>query len=920
MEEGKKQLKIEKYFTKGIEDVYKDISWNKSDVEIADGDGKTLFVQKNCEFPKYFSPLARKVIASKYFYGDQNSIERENSFRQLGGRVSETIADWGLKDGYFDKNGRDIFEQELGKLIFDQRAAFNSPVWFNVGTNRYPSKKTKDDREEYAFINGKIRRIPINKLQEYPQTSACFIQSVGDTMREILMLSVYEGMLFSYGSGTGTDLSTLRSSREKLSGGGKPSGPLAYELFYDDIARIVKSGGKTRRAAKMNSLKDNHPDIKEFIEAKSIQEKVIKNLIDIGYNPDFATENAQYQNANFSIRISDEFMKAVENNKDWQTIPVHNKELAKQMPKYKARELLRLIAKGTWECGDPGMQFDTTINKWHTCPNSARINASNPCSEYMFIDNSSCNLASHNLRGFVDENGQFNTSDFEKAIELFTIAQDILIDNSSFPRKEIAENSHRFRPLGQGHANLGGMLMSMGIPYDSDEGRAIAASITALQTAKVYKTSTKMAEKIGAFEEYEKNKKPMMKVLEKHRDELDKIDRNKLNGLENILDRAYSVMDNAIERGKKFGYRNAQATVLAPTGTIGFMMDCDTTGIEPDGALVKYKLLAGGGILKIINNSVPFALEKLGYDEKQKKSILKYIDENETIEGSELKPEHLSVFDCAFKPKKGKRTISPMGHVKMMAAVQPFLSGAISKTVNMPEEATVEEIEKTYVDAWKMGLKAIAIYRYGSKPRQPLSTSKKEKTLEQKLTPVRKKLPETRQSLTHKFDIAGHEGYFTVGLYDDGQPGEIFINMSKEGSTLGGLMDNWATTISLALQYGVPLKKLVEKYRGQKFEPRGLTGNKKDGIHTADSIPDYIGQWFKKRFLDGTEKEKEKSEIEPLKKIENNIKNKNEEKDLFEGMKPDGDFCINCGAQMFKLGHCEQRCKCGFVDYKGCGK
>jgi len=521
-------LVIDRYFTHEGLDVYEGIPWNKSDVEITDEGRKPLFTQKDCEFPRYFSELARKVIASKYFYGDQENIERESSLRQLVGRVSETIANWGLKDRYFNENSKEIFNQEISKLAFDQRASFNSPVWFNVGTDRYPSRKTKDDKDEYSFIGDRIKKIPKGKIHLYPQTSACFIQSVADTMKDILMLSVYEGILFSHGSGSGTDLSTLRSSRESLSGGGKPSGPLAYFAFYDQIARIVKSGGKTRRAAKMNSLKVSHPDIKEFIEAKMIQEKLIRDMINAGYDSDFAVDNALYQNANLSIRASDEFMNAVEKDEDWQTVPVHNMELVDQMPKYKANNLMDLIAKGTWECGDPGMQFDTTINMWHTCPNSGRINASNPCSEYMFIDNSSCNLASLNLRGFVDENGKFNTSDFKKAVEYVAIAQDLLYDNSSFPRKEIAENSHKFRPLGQGYGNLGGLLMSWGIPYDSDEGRAIASTITALQTANVYKASTKMAKGLGAFEEFDKNKDAMLNVIKMHLDYTKKIDKKLL--------------------------------------------------------------------------------------------------------------------------------------------------------------------------------------------------------------------------------------------------------------------------------------------------------------------------------------------------------------------------------------------------------
>ena len=950
MEEESK-LKIEEYFTRGIKDVYKSIPWDKSDVEITDEDRKVLFTQKDCEFPKYFSALARKVVASKYFYGDQDKIERESSFRQLVGRISETIADWGLKDNYFDGNGRDVFEQELAKLMFDQRAAFNSPVQFNVGTERYPSRKTEDDRDEYAFIDGKIQKILIEQLHKYPQTSACFIQSVKDNMKSILMLSVYEGMLFTHGSGTGTDLSPLRSSREKISGGGKPSGPIQYDCFYDQIARIVKSGGKTRRAAKMNSLKDYHPDIKEFIQVKSIQQKKIQNLINIGYDPDFATDDAMFQNVNLSVRASDEFMRAVENDEEWRTIAIHSHELdnAKNpdgswtIPRYKARELMDLIAEGTRVCGDPGMQFDTTINKWHTCPNSGRINASNPCSEYNFIDDSSCNLASLNLRGFVDENGRFNHSDFEKATEYIAIGQDLLYDNSGFPRREIAENSHKFRPLGQGFGNLGGLLMSWGIPYDSDEGRAVASTIAALQTASVYKASVEMAKKLGPFEEFEKNKESMLNVIKMHRDYARKINKNLLPkglGLEEALESTLNNYDYDVTEGGEDGFRNAQATVLAPTGTIGFMMDFDTTGIEPDTALVKYKLLAGGGRLKIVNQAVPFALKKLGYDETKIKSILDYIDKNETIEGSELKEEHLPVFDCAFKPKNGKRRISPMGHIKMMAAVQPFLSGAISKTVNMDEGTSVEEIKQTYIDAWKMGLKAVAIYRYGSKPRQPLSVSKdgRGSGLEKKILsaqPIRKKLPNTRPSITHKFNVAGHEGYLTVGLYKDGSPGELFITMSKEGSTVGGLMDTIGTLTSFALQWGVPLKTLANKMRNNRFEPYGivLEGDDDKDIKTVVSLTDYIYTWMAKQFncedssnpmaYDAPTEKKDKKANNKTSSLVKDTPTENEEEDLFAGKKPDGGFCMQCGRQMYKIGHCEERCankECRHIDYNGCGK
>ncbi len=939
---------ITRYFSEEGKDIYKEIPWDKSDIQLTDDDNKPTFKQKDCEFPAWFSSLARKVVASRYFYGYQKSIERESSYRQLGGRVCETIADWGLKDNYFNKKEALVFEQELAKLVFNQMGAFNSPVWFNVGLHRYKSRKLKDEKlswiiakedmtipyeTPYGNVEMKVKKgtaVPVSSIKDKSscQTSACFIQSVGDTMEDILMLAVYEGLLFRHGSGTGTDLSTLRSARETLSGGGKPSGPLAYLCFYDQIARIVKSGGRNRRAAKMDSLKDKHPDIKEFIEAKTTQEKLLKNLIRLGYNPNFAKENVLYQNANLSVRLSDEFMNAVEEDKDWKTIPVHSMDLADDMPTYKARQLFQLIAEGTYICGDPGIQYDTTINLWHTCPNSGPINASNPCSEFMFIDNSSCNLASLNLRGFVDENGKFKVSDFKQATRIFAIAQDLLYDNSSYPRKEIAENSYRFRPLGQGYANLGGLLMSMGIPYDSDEGRAIASTISALQTANVYKTSIEMAKKLGPFEAFEENKEPMLKVIKMHRDHVKKIDGSKLPknlGLEEALDSALEDFEYDFREGEKYGFRNAQATVLAPTGTIGFMMDCDTTGMEPDIALIKYKLLAEGGTLKIVNNSVPFSLKKLGYSNEQIESIKKYLDENETIEGSELKEEHLPVFDCAFKPKKGKRFIGPRGHLKMMAAIQPFISGAISKTINLDEKVTAKEIENIYKEAWKMGLKAVAIYREGTKNLQPLSVSKKSGGLEQILTPIRRKLSTTRNSITHKFNVAGHEGYLTVGLYENGDPGELFITMSKEGSTIGGLMDTIGTLTSFALQYGIPLGDLANKLRNNRFEPYGVVYEGHEDIKTVLSLTDYIYTWMAKKF--GCEIEPnpkaydfEKAQKRPQ-KAEEQDKNSNKKSLVFAG--EPGGFCIKCGSQMFRFGHCEERCsnpKCDHISYNGCGQ
>jgi len=938
--ETESKLTIEKYFQKE-KNPYEETRWTKSDVQITDDDGKPLFLQKAVEAPEFYSILARKIVASKYFYGDKDSIERESSVRQLVRRVCETIAEWGLKQGYFNKKNKENFHYELAKLCIDQRVAFNSPVWFNVGTHKYKSRKTEDNREEYIVNNrdrmipvredgrivgerlakkGEIIRIPEGEYHLYPQTSACFIQSVDDTMESIMELAKKEALLFRYGSGTGSDLSTLRSSREKLSGGGKPSGPLAYLVFYDKVAGIVKSGGKTRRAAKMDSLKDTHPDIYEFITAKSREEEKVNMLMDKGINWKEARDTVSFQNANVSVRISDEFMRAVGNDEDWQTIPVHNKELADKMPKYKAKELFRKIAEGTWNCGDPGVQYDDTINKWHTCKNSEPINASNPCSEYMFVNNSSCNLASLNLMSFINPNGSFNTENFKRAIRTLTIAQDLLYDNSSFPTKEIAENSHKFRPLGMGYSNLGALLMFWGLPYDSEEGRVTASAITSLLTSTVYKASIEMAKEIGPFEEFEKNKEPMLNVIKMHRDMSKSIDKTKLLkgvGLEKVVEGAE--WDYDVEEGEKYGFRNAQATVLAPTGTISFMMDCSTTGIEPDIALVKYKLLTEGSTLKIVNYTVEPALRRLGYPNEKIKSILNHIEKNDTIEGSELKDEHLPIFDCSLKPKKGKRRINPMGHIKMMAAVQPFISGAISKTINLDKETTVEEIEELYKEAWKLGLKAVAIYRDRSKRYQPLSTEKR--NLERKLgQPIRRKLPTTSKSIRHKFDVQGHEGYLHVGLYEDDTPGELFITMSKEGSTVGGTMDCFATAVSMGLQYGVSLKDMVKKFKNQRFEPYGLVREGHSEIHTATSIIDYIFNFLGKTFLD-EEKEENTGKSKGLEDNLRNSKNIPATNNIKLEGEP-GGFCIKCGTQMIKFGHCEQRCpnpECGYVDYAGCG-
>jgi ribonucleoside-diphosphate reductase alpha chain len=914
------KLKIERYFTK--EGNNYPINYIKSDVQITDETGKPLFIQKDVEFPDYFSELSKRIVASRYFYGEHGTSEREDSLDQLVGRVTDTYSKWAVAQGYMDKDQAKVFAEELANLNLTQRMSFNSPVWFNVGTDRYESRKSNEPKIVYSLIDGEAHLVPAGKDHLYPQTSACFIQSVEDTMEGIMQLAVNEAMLFKYGSGTGTDLSTLRSSREKLSGGGKPSGPLAYLVHFDKLAGIVKSGGKTRRAAKMDSLRVDHPDIKEFIEAKKNEEKKIEILMCNGISSKEAAESVHFQNTNMSIRITDEFMSAVENDAEFQTIPVHNKELGEQMPKYKTRDLLHLIAEGTWICGDPGVQYHDTINKWHTCKSSGPIKASNPCSEYMFLDDSSCNLASLNLRGFIDENGNFDIEEFKNAVRTTAIAMELNYDNSSFPTKKIAENSHEFRPLGLGFSNLGSLIMSLGLPYDSDEARNIAAAITSLMTATVYETSAEMAKNLGPFKRFAENKQSMIEVIKMHKDYSERLvksirDSKKINfNLEEIAEEADKTWKKDINQGNRYGFRNAQATVLAPTGTISYMMDCDTLGIEPETGLIQTKLLAEGGILKRVNGTVPFALKKLGYNEEEIEKIKAYIDENQTAEGCDiLKPEHVAVFDCAMKPKNAKRAIHYIGHIKMMAAVQPFLSGAISKTVNMPNEAGVEEIEQVYTEAWKSGLKAVAIYRDGSKSRQPLSFSKREK-LEEKIN-GRRKLPNTRRSVTHKFSVVGHEGYLHVGLYDDGTPGELFINMSKEGSTIGGLMDCFATSISMNMQYGAPLESLINKFKNQRFEPAGYV-NEGDELMVGtevSSLVDYIFRWLEKTFIEKNE--------------EKGVKKKCEEKTLDDSgvtkIKPTetseelGGFCPICGSMMIKKGNCKEVClKCNFVDPKGC--
>ena len=840
--EGTRGLTFERRWTRPGVHPYDEIAWEYRTAGISSETGKTVFEQKDVEVPVSWSQLATNVVVSKYFRGHVGTPEREHSVRQLIDRVVNTIAAWAETNRYFATD-EDLaaFQAELTHLLVHQKMAFNSPVWFNVG------------------------------IEERPQCSACFINSVQDNMSSIMDLAKTEAMLFKYGSGAGVNLSPIRSSKARMSGGGIASGPVSFMRGYDAFAGVIKSGGKTRRAAKMVILDVDHPDVIEFIDSKAHEEKKAWALIEQGYDPSFTGEaygSVFFQNANHSVRVTDEFMRAVERDAEWQTHEVSDGQPAGT---YKARDIFRKMADAAHLCGDPGIQYDTTINDWHTSAASDRIYASNPCSEYMFLNDTACNLASLNLMKFVQADGEFDVDAFRFAAKVTITAQEILVDHASYPTPRIEENSHRFRPLGLGYANLGALLMNRGLAYDSDEGRAYAGAITALMHGEAYRQSSVIArDHGGSFVDYDINREPFLRVIGKHRDAAYALPETGVP--QPMLENARHLYDEVLELGTKHGFRNAQVTVLAPTGTIAFMMDCDTTGIEPDIALIKYKKLVGEGYLKIVNQTVPAALRKLGYTPAQVEEILAYVNERETIEGAPgLKPEHLSVFDCAFKPVNGERSIHYMGHIRMMGAVQPFLSGAISKTVNMPENATPLEIETVYLEGWKQGLKAIAIYRDGSKRSQPLSTGKKKdegsaedretiESLRKQLAsaqveatrPHRRRLPSERTAVTHKFEIAGHEGYITVGLYPDGQPGEIFLKMAKEGSTISGLMDTLATSVSLALQYGVPLKDVVNKFAHVRFEPSGFTGNPE--IPIAKSLVDYIFRWLGSRFLPGEDR------------------------------------------------------------------
>src|SRR5256885_3162445 len=819
-------LKFERYFTPPGAHAYDLIEWERRTAAITSEKGQIIFEQKDVEVPRSWSQLAINVVAQKYFRGSPGSPERETSVRQIIDRVVETLAKWGREGGYFaTEEDAGNWSEELRYLLVTQHASFNSPVWFNIGV---PGRQQ--------------------------QASACFINAVNDSMESILDLVKTEGMLFKFGSGTGTNLSVLRSSREQLSGGGTASGPVSFMKGYDSFAGSIKSGGTTRRAAKMVILNADHPDVMDFIHSKAEEEKKAWALIDAGYNVGFnvpggAYDSVQFQNANHSVRVTDDFMRAVIDDKEWQTKAVVD---GRTIDTYKARDMWREVGHAARDCGDPGLPFHSTIPDWNVVPTTGPVHATNPCSEVVFLADTACNLPALNLMKFQGGEGTFDVERLQRAVDVTFTGQEILVSSASYPTPAIGKNSEALRPLGLGYANIGALLMSMGLAYDSDEGRRFAGAITAIMTGRAFAQSARMAQVKGPFSEYAKNREPMLRVMEKHRAAAHQLSTSPESA--EVIEAARTTWDETVKLGRAHGYRNAQATVLAPTGTIGLMMDCDTTGIEPDLALVKYKKLVGGGLLKIVNTTVPAALRKLGYDEVKVKEIIEFIDENDTIEGApHLQDEHLKVFDCAFKPVKGIRSIAPMGHVRMMAAVQPFISGSMSKTVNLPTDATVEEIDQTYMESWKLGLKCIAIYRDGCKRSQPLSTSlDKEKKVavpaaEVEYRAVRRKLPDERKAVTHKFDIGGHEGYLTVGLYEDGMPGELFVTMAKEGSTISGLMDAFATQTSYALQFGVPLKFMVDKFSHMRFEPSGFTKNKE--IPIAKSIVDYIFRWMASHFL-----------------------------------------------------------------------
>jgi ribonucleoside-diphosphate reductase alpha chain len=892
-------LTFKRYFTTEGVHPYDEIEWEKRDALIPNyKEGGNAFEQRDVEFPASWSQNATNIVAQKYFRGTLGTSERESSVRQLVGRVVDTITGWGRERGYFaTEHDAQVFSEELTHLLVNQKAAFNSPVWFNVGVPDMTA-----------------------------QCSACFILAVDDHMSSILNWYVEEGTIFKGGSGSGINLSTLRSSKERVAGGGTASGPVSFMRGADASAGTIKSGGKTRRAAKMVILNADHPDIVDFIWCKANEEHKARALRDAGFDMDLDGTDSysiQYQNANNSVRVTDEFMKAYEQDQDWKLKAVTRDEVVETV---RARDIMRQIAQAAWECADPGMQYDTTINEWHTCPASGRINASNPCSEYMHLDNSACNLASLNLMKFVGPEGNFDVASFKHAIEIIFTAQEIVVGPSDYPTEKIAENARAFRQLGLGYANLGALLMARGLPYDSDAGRAWAGAITALMTGHAYRTSARIAEVMGPFEGYRPNADAMLRVMRKHREEVDHVDGDLVS--EALLSAARNAWDEAVSLGEQFGFRNAQATVLAPTGTIGLMMDCDTTGIEPELALVKTKKLVGGGSMQFVNQTVPRALERLGYAPDEIDDIVAYIAEQNSVAGApHLRPEHYPVFDTAM----GDQSIHYMGHVRMMAAAQPFISGAISKTVNMPEHATVEEVEQLFAESWRLGLKAVAIYRDNCKVAQPLSVDKKAKGAapqpgpEKLAEPIRRRLPMSRPSITTSFQVGDAEGYITAGCYPDDGLGEIFLKTSKQGSTLSGVMDAFAIAVSLGLQYGVPLEAFVSKFINTKFEPSGMTND--PDIRFATSMVDYV---FRRLALDHLPPEKRDAlGIRSIEERKQTASSEAAEKtppavstapqaatpieltEKLEAHAADAPLCYSCGSKMQPAGSCYVCPSCG---------
>ena len=910
-----REIPIRRHFTRAGEDVYASVEWARRTAKISAENGDAVFEQPDVEVPESWSAIATNIVASKYFRGHLGSPTRESSVKQLIGRVVETLRKWGRSGGYFaDAEQEQAFVDELTYLLLHQKVSFNSPVWFNLGV---------------ADPDGRL--VP-------QQASACFINSVEDSMTSIMDLAKTEALLFKGGSGAGTNLSTIRSSKETLAGGGIASGPVSFMRGFDSFAGVIRSGGKTRRAAKMVILNADHPDVLDFVRCKAQEETKAWALIDAGFDGRFnvqggAYDSIQYQNANHSVRVSDVFMKSVVNGGTWQTRAVTSGKVIDTLP---ARDLMREIATAAHVCGDPGLQYDTTINRWNPVKNSGRINATNPCSEFIFLDDTACNLASFNLLKFADESGTFRTEDFAQAVDTMILAMEIIVDPADYPTPKIAKNSQTLRPLGLGYANLGALIMLNGLAYDSDEGRNLCAAITSLMTGRSYHRSAEIAARMGPFAEYEKNRAPFLEVIGLHSEYGDRVP---VEGVPGDLHRAArESWHRALEAGRRSGFRNAQVTVIAPTGTIAFMMDCDTTGIEPDIALVKYKQLVGGGMLKIVNRTVPAALARRGYSQAQMDAILDYINEHDTIEGAPgLEPEHLSIFDCAFTSAHGMRSIHYMGHIRMMAAAQPFLSGGISKTVNLPKEATIADIEEAYTEGWRLGLKSLAVYRDGSKRTQPLKTKADASEAKAAVAlvaapaaaepePRRRKLPDVRNARTHKFSIQGHDGYLTVGLYEDGTPGEVFLKMSKEGSTVSGLVDTIAVMTSISLQYGVPLKALVDKFSHTRFEPSGYTPNPE--IPYAKSVTDYVFRWLGLNFPTGESAGSDDDDLADDVILESPARASGGERVVpirggsaseprRSSSQDDAPACLSCGSIMVRTGTCYGCPSCG--ESGGCG-